>query len=176
MYETILFFSFFFTTTFFCKIGIRIGLNKKNWIAFRIIQAVAKLILFLVRNVWRRKIPTSIINSTRCTFQVLFVIFMVIVAVLLVNLLIAMMGNTYTMIAETKNEWQRQWARIVLVVERGVPPSERLKNFMSYSQPMSDGRRALVLRLNMTVIINSWQILVPRPELACSRDCFTGRR
>nr|XP_019536378.2 transient receptor potential cation channel subfamily V member 5 [Aedes albopictus] len=82
--------------------------------------------------------------------KVLFVIFMVIVAVLLVNLLIAMMGNTYTMIAETKNEWQRQWARIVLVVERGVPPSERLKNFMAYSQPMSDGRRALVLRLNMT--------------------------
>ena len=76
---------------------------------------------------------------------------MVIVAVLLVNMLIAMMGNTYQKIAETKNEWQRQWARIVLVVERGVPPKERLKNLMSYSQPMSDGRRALVLRLNMTV-------------------------
>lgn len=45
---------------------------------------------------------------------------MVIVAVLLINMLIAMMGNTYTKIAETKNEWQRQWARIVLVVERGV--------------------------------------------------------
>ncbi|XP_055619148.1 transient receptor potential cation channel subfamily V member 5 [Toxorhynchites rutilus septentrionalis] len=82
--------------------------------------------------------------------KTLFVIYMVIVAVLLVNLLIAMMGNTYTKIAETKNEWQRQWARIVLVVERGVPPAERLKNIMSYSQPMSDGRRALVLRLNMT--------------------------
>ncbi|EDS45718.1 TRP channel protein nanchung [Culex quinquefasciatus] len=82
--------------------------------------------------------------------KVLFVTYMVIVAVLLVNLLIAMMGNTYTKIAETKNEWQRQWARIVLVVERGVPPAERLKNLMNYSQPMSDGRRALVLRLNMT--------------------------
>ncbi|XP_058834961.1 transient receptor potential cation channel subfamily V member 5 [Topomyia yanbarensis] len=82
--------------------------------------------------------------------KVLFVIYMVIVAVLLVNLLIAMMGNTYTKIAETKNEWQRQWARIVLVVERGVPPAERLKNLMGYSEPMSDGRRALVLRLSMT--------------------------
>ena len=38
----------------------------------------------------------------------LFVVFMVIVAVLLVNMLIAMMGNTYQKIAETKNEWQRQ--------------------------------------------------------------------
>ncbi|XP_055600931.1 transient receptor potential cation channel subfamily V member 3 [Uranotaenia lowii] len=82
--------------------------------------------------------------------KVLFVIYMVTVAVLLVNLLIAMMGNTYTKIAETKNEWQRQWARIVLVVERGVPPSERLKHFMAYSQPMSDGSRGLVLRLNMS--------------------------
>lgn len=83
--------------------------------------------------------------------KILFVVFMVIVAVLLVNMLIAMMGNTYQKIAETRNEWQRQWARIVLVVERGVAPKERLKNFNFYSQPMSDGRRALVLRLNMNV-------------------------
>ncbi|KAK7582313.1 hypothetical protein V9T40_013758 [Parthenolecanium corni] len=79
-----------------------------------------------------------------------FVVFMVIVAILLVNMLIAMMGNTYQKIAETRNEWQRQWARIVLVVERGVHPSERLKKLMIYSQPMSDGRRAFVLRLNQT--------------------------
>ncbi|XP_075232991.1 transient receptor potential cation channel subfamily V member nanchung [Lycorma delicatula] len=82
--------------------------------------------------------------------KVFFVIYMAIVAILLVNMLIAMMGNTYQKIAETRNEWQRQWARIVLVVERGVSPSERLKKLMSYSQPMSDGRRALVLRLNQT--------------------------
>ncbi|XP_062132595.1 transient receptor potential cation channel subfamily V member 6 [Drosophila sulfurigaster albostrigata] len=82
--------------------------------------------------------------------KILFFLFMVIVSVLLVNMLIAMMGNTYQKIAEIRNEWQRQWARIVLVVERSVPPAERLKNFMHYSQSMSDGRRALVLRLNMT--------------------------
>lgn len=85
--------------------------------------------------------------------KILFVLYMVIVAVLLVNMLIAMMGNTYQKIAETRNEWQRQWARIVLVVERGVAPAERLQNLIFYSQPMSDGRRALVLRLNMTVSI-----------------------
>ncbi|GLH11320.1 Transient receptor potential cation channel subfamily V member 6 [Gryllus bimaculatus] len=82
--------------------------------------------------------------------KLMFVLFMAIVAILLVNLLIAMMGNTYQKIAETRNEWQRQWARIVLVVERGVSPSERLKNLMLYSQPMSDGRRALVLRLSQS--------------------------
>lgn len=83
--------------------------------------------------------------------KLLFVIYMGIVAILLINMLIAMMGNTYQKIAETRNEWQRQWARIVLVVERGVSPAERLRQLMVYSQPMSDGRRALVLRLNQTV-------------------------
>jgi hypothetical protein len=39
----------------------------------------------------------------------------------------------------------------VLVVERGVSPAQRLKKLMDYSQPMSDGRRALVLRLNQSV-------------------------
>lgn len=38
----------------------------------------------------------------------LFVLYMGIVAILLVNMLIAMMGNTYQKIAETRNEWQRQ--------------------------------------------------------------------
>ncbi|XP_050307114.1 transient receptor potential cation channel subfamily V member 1 isoform X2 [Anthonomus grandis grandis] len=82
--------------------------------------------------------------------KILFVIFMAIVAILLINMLIAMMGNTYQKIAETRNEWQRQWARIVLVVERGVSPPERLRQLNVYSQPMSDGRRALVLRLNQS--------------------------
>lgn len=40
--------------------------------------------------------------------KLLFVIYMAIVAILLVNMLIAMMGNTYQKIAETRNEWQRQ--------------------------------------------------------------------
>ncbi len=35
-------------------------------------------------------------------------LFLAIVHVLLVNLLIAMMGDTYTKIAEIKNEWMRQ--------------------------------------------------------------------
>lgn len=84
--------------------------------------------------------------------QLLFVIYMIIVAVLLVNMLIAMMGNTYQKIAETRNEWQRQWARIVLVVERGVPPAQRLKQLLAYSQPMANGKRALVLRINQKVV------------------------
>jgi len=39
-----------------------------------------------------------------------------------------------------------QWARIVLVVERGVDPKSRLENQVLYSQPMVDGRRAFMRR------------------------------
>uniref|UniRef100_A0A1B6DWF7 Ion transport domain-containing protein n=1 Tax=Clastoptera arizonana TaxID=38151 RepID=A0A1B6DWF7_9HEMI len=44
--------------------------------------------------------------------KLMFVIYMGIVAILLVNMLIAMMGNTYQKIAETRNEWQRQVNKI----------------------------------------------------------------
>jgi hypothetical protein len=37
-----------------------------------------------------------------------FFIFIAIVVILLLNLLIAMMGDTYAKIAEIKNEWMRQ--------------------------------------------------------------------
>ena len=43
-----------------------------------------------------------------------------------------------------------KWARIVLVVERGVDPQSRLENQLLYSQPMVDGRRAFMLRQQQT--------------------------
>ena len=52
---------------------------------------------------------------------------MSLLVILLLNLLIAMMGDTYAKIAEIKNEWMRQWARTVLIVERSISPKERLK-------------------------------------------------
>ena len=49
-----------------------------------------------------------------------------------------------------------KWARIVLVVERGVDPKARLENQRLYSQPMVDGRRAFVLRQQQTVNYTFW--------------------
>ncbi len=43
--------------------------------------------------------------------KILFVIYIAIANILLINMLIAMMGNTYQKIAETRNEWQRQVRR-----------------------------------------------------------------
>jgi hypothetical protein len=65
-----------------------------------------------------------------------------------------------------------QWARIVLVVERGVPPAERLKKLMDYSQPMADGRRALVLRLNQSVYLLYWNIF----DLSKTKSLHLRRR
>ena len=77
-------------------------------------------------------------------------LFLAIVVVLLVNLLIAMMGDTYTKIAEIKNEWMRQWARTVLIVERGIAPKERLRQQDLYSERMATGEKALVMKQTMT--------------------------
>ena len=44
-----------------------------------------------------------------------FFIFIAIVVILLLNLLIAMMGDTYAKIAEIKNEWMRQVMSNVMI-------------------------------------------------------------
>jgi hypothetical protein len=82
--------------------------------------------------------------------QLLCFLFLSVVFVLLVNLLIAMMGDTYTKIAEIKNEWMRQWARTVLIVERGIPPKERLRQQDLYSERMATGEKALVLKQTLS--------------------------
>ncbi|XP_046567437.1 LOW QUALITY PROTEIN: transient receptor potential cation channel subfamily V member 5-like [Haliotis rubra] len=82
--------------------------------------------------------------------KILFMAYMIMVTLLLVNMLIAMMGNTYQVISETQKEWFRQWAKIVLVVEQSVTTDERRQQQIKYSQPMADGRRALVIRWHQT--------------------------
>ena len=82
-------------------------------------------------------------------------LFVMIVFLLLLNLLIAMMGDTYAkvdniprffisffeQIAAIKNEWMRQWAKTLLITERGIAPKwvhdqilmlDVLRGFLSY--------------------------------------------
>ncbi|KAJ7333646.1 Transient receptor putative cation channel sub V member 6 [Desmophyllum pertusum] len=80
--------------------------------------------------------------------QIMFFLFMILGALLIVNMLIAMMGNTYLKVAETEKEWTRQWARIVLATERMLTPKQRLAAQKVYSQSLgSSGERALIMRL-----------------------------
>jgi len=83
--------------------------------------------------------------------KVCMFIFLAIAYIMLVNLLIAMMGDTYTKIAEIKNEWMRQWARTVLIVERCIAPEERLRQQNLYSERMATGEKALVLKQTMSM-------------------------
>ncbi|CAF4284971.1 unnamed protein product [Rotaria socialis] len=82
--------------------------------------------------------------------KICFVTYIVTAAVLLVNMLIAMMGNTYAMVNERKKEWLRQWAKIMLIVEQSVSREERLAQQSNYSKRMPDGSRVLVTRLIQT--------------------------
>lgn len=106
--------------------------------------------------------------------KLLFFYFMLFVTVLLMNMLIAMMANTYQNISDrSEKEWRRQWAQIIMVLERSVKPSE-LKRFQDdYSVNMApegskERRRGLMVikksslpskaDKRRTAILN-WQVL-----------------
>ena len=54
----------------------------------------------------------------------------------------------------------RQWARTVLIVERGIPPAERMRQQNLYAERMATGEQALVLKQTMSVRIQSQPALV----------------
>jgi len=65
----------------------------------------------------------------------IFIVYVVVVTLLLINMLIAMMGSTFNKVSQTRWEWQRQWAKIVLVMEHAVSPEYRMRKQRGYSQP-----------------------------------------
>lgn len=59
---------------------------------------------------------------------------MIFVPILLLNMLIAMMGNTYARVIEqSEKEWMKQWAKIVVNLERAVPHNDAKKYLEEYS-------------------------------------------
>ncbi|XP_059616781.1 uncharacterized protein LOC132261808 [Phlebotomus argentipes] len=66
--------------------------------------------------------------------KTVFVIFMIFVPILLLNMLIAMMGNTYAYVIEqSEKEWMKQWAKIVVTLERAVSQADAKKYLEDYS-------------------------------------------
>nr|KAI8748501.1 transient receptor potential cation channel subfamily V member 5-like [Biomphalaria glabrata] len=82
----------------------------------------------------------------RNTIKIIFIVYMIMVAILLINMLIAMMARTYEMVTNTQKEWFRQWANIVLVVEQTVTTESRRQQMIKYSVPFGDNERALMIR------------------------------
>ncbi|GAB6026275.1 hypothetical protein CHUAL_012484 [Chamberlinius hualienensis] len=64
----------------------------------------------------------------------IFVVFMVLVPILLLNVLIAMMSSTYSnVISKSEKEFVKQWAKIVLAVERSVPADKAKEHLNAYA-------------------------------------------
>lgn len=106
--------------------------------------------------------------------KLLFFYFMLFVTVLLMNMLIAMMANTYQNISDrSAKEWRRQWAQIIMVLERSVSPLELIKLQDNYSVNMAtegseERRRGLMVIKKSSLpskadkrkaAILNWQIL-----------------
>lgn len=70
--------------------------------------------------------------------KLVFAVFMILVPILLLNMLIAMMGNTYQrVISKSEKEWRKQWAKIVVVLERGFTKAQLVKYHREYSIKLS---------------------------------------
>lgn len=68
---------------------------------------------------------------------ILFVVYMLMVHILLLSMLIAMMTRTYETIASRiQKEWRRQWASIVIILERSYLNKEKLHFQNRYSVPI----------------------------------------
>ncbi|XP_023240167.1 transient receptor potential cation channel subfamily V member 6-like [Centruroides sculpturatus] len=85
--------------------------------------------------------------------RLVFVSFMVIMPILLLNMLIAMMGNTYCkVIIQSEREWMRQWAKIVVALERAID-QKRAKEFLeSYSISLDSGNDSTMEQRAVMVI------------------------
>ena len=66
--------------------------------------------------------------------QLFFILFLILVPILLLNMLIAMMGNTYSEISEkSEREFALQWANILVEIERGLPKTEAARFVDKYT-------------------------------------------
>ncbi|XP_050296208.1 uncharacterized protein LOC126736052 isoform X2 [Anthonomus grandis grandis] len=83
-----------------------------------------------------------------------FGLFMVFVPILLLNMLIAMMGNTYAHVTEqSEKQSVKQWAKIVIALERAIPQKEAHNYLQEYSislgssdDPATEQRGVMVIK------------------------------
>lgn len=69
-------------------------------------------------------------------------------------MLIAMMGNTYAhVIEQSEKEWMKQWAKIVITLERAIPQADACNYLQEYSislgaseDPNTEQRGVMVIK------------------------------
>jgi len=76
----------------------------------------------------------------------LLVVYIIVVSILLLNMLIAMMGDTYAnVIGEADIQWHLEWARIILSLENEMTEAERKLKKNKYWTEI-DGKRHLMIQ------------------------------
>merc|ERR1719411_170381 len=66
--------------------------------------------------------------------KIVFVLFQILIPILLLNMLIAMMGNTYAIVNEKSDkEFLKQWANVIMSLEQTVPPKQAKDFLEAYS-------------------------------------------
>ncbi len=65
--------------------------------------------------------------------KMFFIVFEIIMPILLLNMLIAMMGNTYAAVNEkSEKEFLKQWAKVIMSMERTAPPDKAKEYLEQY--------------------------------------------
>jgi len=75
-----------------------------------------------------------------------FVLFQILLPILLLNMLIAMMGNTYAAVNEkSEKEFLKQWAKVIMSMERSAPPDKAKEYLESYSIKLGEDLRGVMV-------------------------------
>ncbi|XP_023321114.1 transient receptor potential cation channel subfamily V member 5 isoform X3 [Eurytemora carolleeae] len=78
--------------------------------------------------------------------KIVFVLFQILIPILLLNMLIAMMGNTYaTVIEKSEKEFLKQWAKVIMSMERSIPPHQCREYLEAYSITLGPTERGVMV-------------------------------
>ncbi|KAI6229478.1 Inactive [Aphelenchoides besseyi] len=78
--------------------------------------------------------------------KTLFVLYMFVMPIMMINILIAMMGNTYTtVITQAEKAWRQQYAKILMVLERSVNKEKLAMCQLEYSIKLNESSRGLMV-------------------------------
>ena len=78
--------------------------------------------------------------------KIVFVLFQILIPILLLNMLIAMMGNTYGQVIESaEKEFLKAWAKVIMSLERSVPTGQCKEFLESYSIALGPTERGVMV-------------------------------
>uniref|UniRef100_A0A0N5BMZ9 Ion_trans domain-containing protein n=1 Tax=Strongyloides papillosus TaxID=174720 RepID=A0A0N5BMZ9_STREA len=98
--------------------------------------------------IFYRTLNSCPIRTMNVIGKILFLIFELGVSLTQFNLLIAMLTRTYESIVNTRKEYKRQWAQVILALETSLSPKERLLAMQKYSKPIGTNKKKRAFVLN----------------------------